>query len=345
MPPGRDGRDGPARSNPGQIKNKMKRKEVMAKVRVIKKKQKRSLRDESKRKNMEAVALGEEPVRKKPRTQENTRINDATFVGKNDQEVFGDEAGDEFAKIFANCETPKIMITTRPRPSKNLFRFVGDLMQCVPKAYYYPRKSFDVKEICGFAANKKFTHLIVLGEKSKVCNGMLVSRLPEGPTAFFKVSNVQISTDLDGHGRTTSHTPEVILNNFNTRLGRRVGRFLGSMFSHSPEFVGRQVVTFHNQRDFIFVRHHRYVFDREDEDARARFDKVQKRVTAAGQVPLERAGCEAGIKTKLQELGPRFTLKLRWLQQGTFDTLHGEYEWLGKRGGIGLQEKRTQFSL
>lgn len=27
-----------------------------------------------------------------------------------------------------------------------------------------------------------------------------------------------------------------------------------------PDFVGRQVVTFHNQRDYIFVRFHRYMF-------------------------------------------------------------------------------------
>lgn len=33
----------------------------------------------------------------------------------------------------------------------------------------------------------------------------------------------------------------------------------------------RQVVTFHNQRDFMFVRHHRYMFDRkEDKGIKAR---------------------------------------------------------------------------
>ena len=32
----------------------------------------------------------------------------------------------------------------------------------------------------------------------------------------------------------------------------------------------------------------------------------------------------------LQELGPRFTLKLRSLQRGTFDSKFGEYEWVHK---------------
>jgi len=32
----------------------------------------------------------------------------------------------------------------------------------------------------------------------------------------------------------------------------------------------------------------------------------------------------------MQECGPRFTLKLRSLQHGTFDTKGGEYEWVHK---------------
>ena len=33
-------------------------------------------------------------------------------------------------------------------------------------------------------------------------------------------------------GRPTSHIPEILLNNFNTRLGHRLGRLLGSLFPH-----------------------------------------------------------------------------------------------------------------
>lgn len=32
------------------------------------------------------------------------------------------------------------------------------------------------------------------------------------------------------------------------------------LVTQEPEFQGRQVVTFHNQRDYIFVRFHRYMF-------------------------------------------------------------------------------------
>ena len=35
-------------------------------------------------------------------------------------------------------------------------------------------------------------------------------------------------------------------------------------------------------------------------------------------------------KAALKELGPRFTLKLRSIQKGTFDSKFGEYEWVHK---------------
>jgi len=73
------------------------------------------------------------------------------------------------------------------------------------------------------------------------------------------------------------------LNNFNTKLGRRVARQFAALFPQKPEFKGRQAVTFHNQRDFIFVRRHRYIFNDENKMVR------------------------------MQEIGPRFTLKLRKL--------------------------------
>jgi rRNA maturation protein Rpf1 len=68
-------------------------------------------------------------------------------------------------------------------------------------------------------------------------DSMLVSHLPIGPTAFLKVSSFQPGKKIPGHGRATSHIPELILNNFTTRLGRRTGRFLGSLFPHVSQDV------------------------------------------------------------------------------------------------------------
>jgi len=48
---------------------------------------------------------------------------------------------------------------------------------------------------------------------------------------------------IRGHGTPTGHRPELILNNFNTRLGHRMGRMLACLFPYDPQFKGRQVVT------------------------------------------------------------------------------------------------------
>jgi ribosome production factor 1 len=307
--------------NPSQIKNKMKRSEVYKKYKNEKKVQKKKLRLE---RIKEVEALGDAaPPKQVPRTLENTREEEETMVRPDDEEVIGDERDDEFAAYFNNDRKPKIMITTRPKASRKLFPFIGDLMQMIPQAFYYPRKSQLITEMAKDAMDKGFTHLIMLAEKNKACTGLLITHLGSqsgkdgvvGPTAFFKLSSFQAGATIPGHGRPTSHIPELIMNNFGTRLGRRTGRVLGSLFPHEPQLEGRQVVTFHNQRDFIFVRHHRYIYRKEKDRTRAR----------------------------LQELGPRFTLKLKWLAEGLFDGDTCEYEWIMKRGD--METSRRKFEL
>lgn len=71
------------------------------------------------------------------------------------------------------------------------------------------------------------------------------------------------------------------------------------MFDQDPEFKARTVVTFFNSRDFIFVRHHRYIYR------------------------------ENGTRCGLQEIGPRFTLKAKQILEGTFDKF-ARVEWLSR---------------
>lgn len=142
---------------------------------------------------------------------------------------------------------------------------------------------------------------------------MTICHLPHGPTAYFKLSSIKLNKQIRGHGKGCDSPPELILNNFSTRLGHSVGRMLASLFPHVPEFKRRQAVTFHNQRDFIFFRRHRYIFRNEE-------------------------------KVDLQELGPRFTLKLKWVQKGVFmgDSPIAEYEWIHKQE---LETSRRKFFL
>ena len=176
-----------------------------------------------------------------------------------------------------------------------------------------------------------------------------------GPTVYFKVSNVVTSQNIPNHGTSTSHIPELNLHGFGTRLGHRVGRFLGSLFPHNAQFDGRQIVTFHNQRDYIFVRHHRYIFNKKSDKQIELAKKKElheqemkmnggKNTTSNSQSQEQSYETNNNIKqcmkTNLQELGPRFTLKLHWIQDGTFDTQFGEYEWFHKRKEMDLTRRK-----
>ncbi|XP_040216519.1 ribosome production factor 1 [Rana temporaria] len=301
----------PASFSLSEIKNKQRRHFMFMKMKQEKRKEKIAMK---KKRKKEREALGDKaPPKAVPKTIENQRVYDETTVEAEDEEVAFDEATDEFAPYFNRQTAPKILITTSDRPRGRTVKFTEQLSSIIPNSHVYYRRGLALKKIIPQCIARDFTDLIVLNEDRKIANGLVLSHLPDGPTAHFKMSNVRLRKELKRKGKDpTEHKPEVILNNFTTRLGHSLGRMFASLFPHDPHFVGRQVATFHNQRDYVFFRYHRYLF------------KSEKKV---------------GI----QELGPRFTLKLRSLQKGTFDSKYGEYEWVHKRHE--MDTNRRKFHL
>jgi ribosome production factor 1 len=246
----------------------------------------------------EDAALGDAaPPRKVPRTIEDVReYDDETGRPVGVERALG--VDDEFAGVLAGERRPSVMITTGARAGVTSFGFVREVLPVFPGSTYYERRGTTVEGLLRHAVDGGFTDVLVVKEDKKRVSTLMHAHLPDGPTAVYKVSSYAASKEIRGHGRATGHEPEVLLNNFTTALGVRVGRMLGSLFPHTPNFVGRQAATFHCQRDFIFFRFHRYVF-------------------AAGR-----------DKARLQELGPRFTLKLQGLQRGLFvDPQTADHEW------------------
>ncbi|KAF5836597.1 anticodon-binding protein [Dunaliella salina] len=338
-----DGEDGPSTSGKeatvgmrtSHIKNKLVRSEMYAKLRSKDKKKKKAERTKRQKEDEKAMKSGlEPPPRKQQKTIENMRVKDETMVTADDEEVAADEEQDEFSEHFARVRPPKVLLTTCYKPSKIMYTFLSEMLEVLPHAEYYKRGGFPLKKIVQFASNRDFTDLVVFNEDSKEINGMLLVHLPDGPTARFRLSSLVLGKDIKGHGRATEHKPELVLNNFGTRIGRRVGRMFASLFAQDPAFRGRRVVTFHNQRDFIFFRHHRYIFE-----------EKEKRITGAAAVkkPGEKTPAPSKqnvVQARLQELGPQFTLKLESIQKGTFDSTGGEFEWLKTRK---MEAKRKFF--
>ncbi|KAK6776423.1 hypothetical protein RDI58_027424 [Solanum bulbocastanum] len=306
---------------PSMIKNKEKRAAVHAKLKQQKKVEKRKKVKAREAAEKKALELGEEPPPKMvPRTIENTRESDETICLPDDEELFAGNDVDEFSAVLKNERSPKILITTSRYNSTRGPAFISDLISVIPNAHYYKRGTYDLKKIVQYANEKEFTSVIVVHTNRREPDALLVIGLPDGPTAHFKLSKLMLRKDIKNHGKPTSHKPELVLTNFTTRLGHRVGRMIQSLFPQDPEFRGRRVVTFHNQRDFIFFRHHRYIFE----------TKESKQKESKGQKSKDEKNPPERTIARLQECGPRFTLKLISLQHGTFDTKGGEYEWVHK---------------
>ena len=83
-----------------------------------------------------------------------------------------------------------------------------------------------------------------------------------------------------------------------------------------PQFKGRQVVTLHNQRDFLFFRRHRLVFSLFTIFIQSSFCPPLRSLSEARYRANTRYVFDSPTKARLQEIGPRFTLKLRWLKKG-----------------------------
>lgn len=209
-------------------------------------------------------------------------------------EVAQEEEEEEEEEAAAAAEQPmapsipRILLTTSPSATRTTYTFLQELESVFPGSESYKRlkgRGFELGRIARWAAKRDFQAMVIVNEDHKKPNAITVIQLPAGPTAYFKLTSVQLSKEIAGHARASPHSPELILNNFSTLLGHSVGRIFGALFPPQPMLRGRQVVTLHNQRDFLFFRRHRYMF--------ASIDKA-----------------------KLQEIGPRFTLKLRWLRKG-----------------------------
>jgi ribosome production factor 1 len=241
----------------------------------------------------------------------------------------------KFPSLFStdSLTDPKILITTSI--NSTLHYEANLLTSLFPHSTYIRRSAhryghkFSIREISAFAANRKYTSLLVLEEDQKRPCGLTVVHLPEGPTFHLTISNWVEGKKLPGHGRPTPHCPELILNNFRTPLGILTAHLFRQLFPSQPELSGRQVVTLHNQRDYIFLRRHRYVFR----------EKRETEKNVVGPDGKEVKGVE-GIRAGLQELGPRFTLKLRRIDKGIQRASGQDWVWKAK-----MEKQRTKYQL
>jgi U3 small nucleolar ribonucleoprotein protein IMP4 len=153
---------------------------------------------------------------------------------------------------------------------------------CIPNAQAINRGNHRMDELVEACKKADFTDVVMLSETRGQPDGLIISHLPFGPTAYFTLSNCVLRHDIpectpSSEGEmslfgcypffSVNHYyhlyniytayPHLILDNLNTKIGRRVFKVLQALYP-VPKSDTRRVVTFKNENDFISFRHHTY---------------------------------------------------------------------------------------
>lgn len=279
----------------------------------------------------------EKPSRKRKAADAPKRASSPTISTVANLELSPEFLKQKFPQLYSAPEEPKILVTTSL--NSTLHKEAGVLEELLPNATYIRRTAhahahkYSVTDIAQFAHNRGYTHVAILMQAmhAKKADGLdiiYVAGEKPGPHFHFTITNWIESKKLPGHGNPTGHIPELILNNFKTPLGLLSAQLFQTLYPQQPQFEGRTVVTLHNQRDYIFLRRHRYVF-------RMKRETEKPVISSDGKTPLME-----DVKTGLQELGPRMTLKLRRIDRGVQFRSGQEWEWKGK-----AEKNRTRFAM
>ncbi|KAF3319729.1 uncharacterized protein LOC144567249 [Carex rostrata] len=205
---------------------------------------------------------------------------------------------DEYAS--ATVSDPKIMLTTSRNPSAPLTQFVKELKIVFPNSIRMNRGGQVLSEIVESCRAHEYTDVILVHEHRGVPDGLIVSHLPFGPTAYFSLLNVVTRHDIKDRkamGTMSEAYPHLIINNFSTKVGERTANILKHLFP-VPKPDSKRIITFANQSDYISFRHHVY----------------------------EKHGGPKSIE--LKEVGPRFELQLFQIKLGTLDQKEAQNEYV-----------------
>mmetsp|Transcript_4699 Transcript_4699/g.11247 ORF Transcript_4699/g.11247 Transcript_4699/m.11247 type:complete len:297 (+) Transcript_4699:64-954(+) len=192
---------------------------------------------------------------------------------------------------------PRICVTTSRDPSSRLKQFSKEMKLLIPNSTRINRGNNRVDELMESCRQSEFTDVIVVQETRGEPDGLVVCHLPLGPCAYFSIHNAVMRHDLDPPAAPMSEAyPHLILNNFETSLGKRVGNILKCLFP-VPRADSKRVVTFSNDNDFISFRHHMY--------SKPTHDAVT-----------------------LHEVGPRFEMRLYQIRLGTMEQKEADNEYV-----------------
>lgn len=212
---------------------------------------------------------------------------------------------DEYAYI--GVKDPKVLVTTSRDPSSRLTQFLKEIRLLMPGAQRMNRGGYIVKDLMDLARSHEMTDVVLVHEHRGEPDGMVICHLPFGPTAYFGLSNVVLRHDLPDKPPTISEAnPHLIFHGFTAKVGQRVKTILQALFPPA-KVLGDRVMTFANNNDVIHFRHHAFT--------RPKGPGGDGHKSKAADV-------------KLEECGPRFSMRLFRIELGAIDMKDVEVEWV-----------------
>lgn len=212
-----------------------------------------------------------------------------------DTEKLTDSRDDEYR--FAGVKDPKVVVTTSRDPSSRLKAFCKEFKLLFPESQRLNRGGYVLDELVRVCNANEVTDLVVVHEHRGQPDGVVICHLPFGPTASFSLSQVVMRHEVPDAGTMSEAYPHLIFDNFNTALGQRTTNILKYLFP-VPKDDSKRVMTFSNRDDYISFRHHVYT--------------------------------KTGKDIALEEIGPRFEMKLYSIKLGTIDQTDAETEWISR---------------
>uniref|UniRef100_A0A8C5KR13 Brix domain-containing protein n=1 Tax=Jaculus jaculus TaxID=51337 RepID=A0A8C5KR13_JACJA len=150
---------------------------------------------------------------------------------------------------WAGVEDPKIVITTSRGPSSHLKMLAKELKLVFPGAQRMSQGRHEVGVLEGACKASGVTDLLA------VCEGLMVSHVPSGPTAYFALRDGVVRQDHPDPGAMSGAKPHLITHGFSSQMGKRVSGILRDLFL-VPKEDSHLVIAFANQDNYISFRHH-----------------------------------------------------------------------------------------
>ncbi|EKX52355.1 hypothetical protein GUITHDRAFT_159282 [Guillardia theta CCMP2712] len=209
-------------------------------------------------------------------------------------EIPWDPMDDEYGR--AGEFDPRVMVSTSRDPSSRLVQFAKEVCLLFPNSQRINRGNYTTKEIVDACRKNEVTDLVLVHEHRGEPDGLVITHMPHGPTAFFGLMNVVTRHDVKIKETISEAYPHLIFDNFTTKLGLRTQNILKHLFP-VPKDENKRVVTFANRNDFISFRHHMY-------------EKTSHK------------------EVELKELGPRFEMRLFQIRLGTLEQTEAQNEYV-----------------